>query len=85
MGGSGYPGDSITPLVISKAYGLDGVKGHHRASIAVAEFEEEYFYPSDIQAFLANYSLPTANVSRIVGVDDPFDGDLGQEGTHSIN
>ena len=49
--GSGYPGDSMTPLTVAKAYGLSGIQGSHQGSLALAEFEQEYFYPSDIQVF----------------------------------
>jgi len=65
-------------MVIITNHGLGGVKGSHGSKLALAEFEQEYFYPSDIQSFLKNYSLPVANISRIVGLDDPFDGDLGE-------
>jgi len=67
----------MTPLTIAKAYGINA-KGSNGEAVAVAEFEDSAFYPSDIQLFLANYSLPTANISRIVGEDDVFDGYLAE-------
>jgi len=77
LGKSPYPGDEMTPLTIAKAYGINA-KGSNGEAVAVAEFEDSAFYPSDIQLFLANYSLPTANISRIVGEDDVFDGYLAE-------
>jgi len=77
VGKSPYPGDTMTPPILAKAYGITGT-GAHGQGVAVAEFEDSAFYPSDIQAFLANFSLPTANITRIVGEDDTYYGYLAE-------
>ena len=34
----------------------------------MAEFEQEYYYPSDLTLFQKNYSLPIQNISQVVGL-----------------
>ena len=75
---SGEPGDLMTPTVIAKQYGMQNPAAKHGASLALAEFEDSAFFPSDIQMFLSNFSLPTDNITRIVGFDDTYDGYLAE-------
>lgn len=75
---SGEPGDMMTPNIIAKQYGMQSPQAKNGASVALAEFEDSAFFPSDIQLFLANYSLPTDNISQIVGFDDTYDGYLAE-------
>lgn len=73
-GVSKEPGDQTTPTVLAGLYNYTSSTSRHGAGIALAEFEDDAFIPSDIQEFLGNYSLPTDNVTRIVGFDDVYDG-----------
>ncbi len=45
-----------------------------QSSQALAEFEQEYFFPSDIPNFLKTYNLPMQNVTNIVGPNNPEEG-----------
>jgi tripeptidyl-peptidase-1 len=75
-----FQGDNVTPPVLEKQYGFPVssslTKGAH-AGIAVAEFEQAYFYPSDLKTFQHTYKLPST-AAHIVGPNDPYDGYLGE-------
>ncbi|KAL6075503.1 polynucleotide 3'-phosphatase [Balamuthia mandrillaris] len=45
---------------------------------AVAEFQEAYFYPSDIRVFEKHFGLPLQPVARVIGINDPDSGFLGE-------
>jgi len=68
----------MTPIVIAKQYGMENPTGGHGGSLALAEFEDSAMFPSDIQLFLSNFSLPTDNITQIVGFDDEYDGYLAE-------
>jgi subtilase family serine protease len=46
-------------------------------SQGLAEFEQEYFYPSDITTFQQKYNLPQ-KAAKIIGKNDPNTGYLGE-------
>lgn len=77
---TGDPGISVTPEVIAASIGLPGTQSFTdlETSQAVAEFEQGYFYPSDLIAFEKKYSLPVGNLTKIVGKNDPTSGYLGE-------
>jgi hypothetical protein len=69
------PGISITPAIIKNLYKIGSAVGKaDNNSQAVAEFEQEYFYPSDIPIFQKKFDLPLKNISRIVGRNQPNTG-----------
>lgn len=69
------PGISITPGIIKSLYKIGDAAGKaSNSSQAVAEFEQEYFYPSDISIFQKKFNLPLQNISRIVGHNQPNTG-----------
>jgi subtilase family serine protease len=69
------PGVSITPGIIKSLYKINNAVGKaDNSSQAVAEFEQEYFYPSDIPIFEKKFGLPLQNISRIVGSNHPDTG-----------
>jgi len=73
------PGDQVTPAVLASLYGYTSDDTtNYGAAVALAEFEDDCFIPSDIQTFLSNYSLPKHNITRIVGFDDTVDGYLAE-------
>jgi tripeptidyl-peptidase-1 len=73
------PGISITPAIIKNLYKIGSAVGKaDNNSQAVAEFEQEYFYPSDIPIFQKKFDLPLKNISRIVGRNQPNTGYLGE-------
>jgi len=45
---------------------------------ALAEFEQEWFYQSDLPLFAAKYNLPNISVSTFIGRDNPDHGYLGE-------
>eukprot|EP01095_Lingulamoeba_sp_RSL-Kostka_P008644 TRINITY_DN2926_c0_g1_i1.p1 TRINITY_DN2926_c0_g1~~TRINITY_DN2926_c0_g1_i1.p1 ORF type:complete len:373 (+),score=78.24 TRINITY_DN2926_c0_g1_i1:27-1145(+) len=85
-------GEDITPEILTQLYGLNKtdsngnimiVRGSRvenvpQASQAVAEFQEAYFYPSDLTLFQNTYGLPLLNVSNIIGINAPNYGYLGE-------
>lgn len=72
---TGEPGDTITPPILKQLYNIDeSVKfktGTAQSSQAVAEFEEAYFYESDLDAFQANFSEPANPIKKIIGDNKP--------------
>ncbi|KNC52497.1 family S53 protease [Thecamonas trahens ATCC 50062] len=76
---SQFPGQDVTPGLIAKIYGITyDVAVPASVAQAVAEFEEAYFYPSDVAVFLKQYGLPAAAPPTIVGKNDPDKGYLGE-------
>jgi len=73
------PGSNITPQVIKSLYKIGNrVGGSKLSSQAVAEFEQAYFYPSDILEFEKLYNLPIQPIAKIIGPNDPENGYLGE-------
>jgi hypothetical protein len=67
----------MTPPIIKEKYKIRNRVGLAKnSSQAVAEFEQEYFYPSDIPIFQTRYDLPLQNLTRIVGSNQPDSGML---------
>eukprot|EP01094_Clydonella_sp_ATCC50884_P022674 TRINITY_DN5260_c0_g1_i3.p2 TRINITY_DN5260_c0_g1~~TRINITY_DN5260_c0_g1_i3.p2 ORF type:complete len:562 (+),score=107.91 TRINITY_DN5260_c0_g1_i3:74-1687(+) len=74
-----YPGDDITPPVIKQLYNITATGSYNpNAAQAVAEFEEAYFYPSDLSTFEDKYGLPQQAIEKIVGINAPNTGYLGE-------
>lgn len=74
-----FKGMNVDPGVIRRECNIS-VKGGVPAgspSQAVAEFEEAYFYMSDIGLFLHKYGLP-ASKPTVFGPNHPNTGDLGE-------
>eukprot|EP01097_Dermamoeba_algensis_P008398 TRINITY_DN55_c0_g1_i1.p1 TRINITY_DN55_c0_g1~~TRINITY_DN55_c0_g1_i1.p1 ORF type:complete len:592 (-),score=168.93 TRINITY_DN55_c0_g1_i1:198-1742(-) len=73
------PGIDVTPQVLTKLYNVK-VRGDNtqKNGQALAEFEQEYFYESDLNLFQQKHGLPVQNVSTIVGVNNPSSGVLGE-------
>lgn len=73
------PGSNVTPQVIKSLYKIGNrVGGSKLSSQAVAEFEQAYFYPSDILEFEKLYNLPIQPIAKIIGPNDPENGYLGE-------
>lgn len=74
-----FTGANITPLVLQTLYNLPSTAQSTPllASMSVAEFEQAYFYATDLVAFQKNYSLPNAPV-QVHGKNDPYNGYLGE-------
>eukprot|EP00294_Goniomonas_avonlea_P002881 CAMPEP_0114559444 /NCGR_PEP_ID=MMETSP0114-20121206/10925_1 /TAXON_ID=31324 /ORGANISM="Goniomonas sp, Strain m" /LENGTH=531 /DNA_ID=CAMNT_0001744915 /DNA_START=18 /DNA_END=1613 /DNA_ORIENTATION=- len=71
------PGENVTPPLIQKLYSITAQGKDPSNGVAVAEFEEAYFYPSDLATFLQTYHLPSVNAT-IVGPNKPMEGYLGE-------
>jgi tripeptidyl-peptidase-1 len=70
---------SIVPQTVQVIYGTGSAKvGSSGASVGVIEFEQQYFAPSDLQAFAQSFALNIAPVSasRTVGFNDPTNPQL---------
>lgn len=76
-----FPGQEVTPQIIYELYQVNStgsLSGSPQSSQAVAEFEEEFFYQSDLNIFQRTYNLSLQNVSTIVGINAPATGYLGE-------
>lgn len=68
------PGIDVTPLVIKSLYNITATgSGKTASGQAVAEFEQAYFYPSDLPIFEEKFGLPTQGAT-IIGPNDPETG-----------
>jgi len=70
---------SIVPQSIQTIYKTTGAKVKTSgASIGVAEFEQQYFAPSDLAAFASDFAVPITPVAatRIIGFNDPTNPQL---------
>lgn len=70
---------SIAPQTIQILYGTAGASiKTSGASIGVAEFEQQYFSPSDLSDFATDFAVPITPVaaSRIIGYNDPTNPQL---------
>lgn len=67
----GVDGKAIDPKVIRARYNVTAVGSHPDNSHAVAEFQGQYFSPSDLQTFWKDYVdfAPFRPVDKIVGVN----------------
>lgn len=75
------PGDMVTPVLLKKLYNIGEApkkSDSAQSSQAVAEFEEAYFYESDLDFFQANFSQPLNPIKKIVGPNTPDEGYLGE-------
>jgi hypothetical protein len=75
---AGQPGVNVDPHIIKSLYKVNRVGRSAKSSLAVAEFEEAYFYPTDPILFEKKYGLPLQNVSKIIGPNHPDSGYLGE-------
>ena len=67
-----FPGQAVTPPVLHKVYNVPTqFASATQGNQAVAEFEQAYFYPSDLTLFQANFSLPKQPLAKIIGKNKP--------------
>jgi tripeptidyl-peptidase-1 len=59
-------------------YNINATGISSQSSQAVAEFEQAYFYPSDVPLFEKKFGLPIQPVAKIIGKNDPSSGYLGE-------
>eukprot|EP00854_Cymbomonas_tetramitiformis_P013452 gene13452-15897_t len=73
-------GPVTTPKVIRDLYKLDNatVNDPSIPGQAVAEFEEAYFFESDINMAQKRYGFPQKNITRVIGPNHPLDGYLAE-------
>jgi peptidoglycan hydrolase-like protein with peptidoglycan-binding domain len=74
----GEPGINVTPPVLFEQYGVPAtpLASNANSSQAVAEFEQDSYYESDIPAFQKMFNLSLV-VPTQVGWNDPSKGYLG--------
>jgi len=78
-GNLGEVGQKIDPLVIKRLYNINvTASGKTSSRQAVAEFEQDYFYPSDFGIFEKKYGLPDQAIEKLIGPNDPINGYLGE-------
>lgn len=73
-----FPGMYVTPEVVFDRYGQPNPPPPVNASQACAEFEQAYFYPTDVAKFQAMFNLSANPIARIVGPNHPQDGYIGE-------
>lgn len=81
--GGDDPGQDVTPPLIRTQYNGPSASAYSPpatpdgSGLAVAEFEQAYFFPDDVSTFQQKYGLTVHNVT-IVGKNKPETGYLGE-------